>query len=639
MRALPPWSRPFLAAFLCGLAVLAFDSLVPTFSSPIRRLQYDLLFRHVRSDEPVDERIVVFLVDDTSLAGIGAYPIPRSMHAELMRGLRTARVGAVAWDFIFDIPGAGDPAFAAAMRKVPAVLALGAARLDPRAPPETDEALEAVRRFSVGSPLDMETWPAPEMRLTIQSIRRFLDAAAGAGHVATTVDEDGICRRVPLVIFAGGRILPSLGLAAAMSLLGVPSDDLAFDAGAVVIGEKTLKERAVRVPVDPEGNLLVSLAGDWFERIDHRSYFSQLESLREAPELMAEGLEGKLVVVGYSASAGGDFVAVPGGGHVPGVMVTVAIANTILTGRSLSEASAFPVAAATLLLPLLLAMFHARQRPVLAAAAAVLVILGLPVISAQFFALKGVFIPVAAPLAACALSAGLLAMLAHAREYARATRTSEILSRFVSPALLDELQARGSQRSLPAPRRVELAVLFVDIAGFTPFTEEQEPEVVSELLAGFYPMAMEELSRHSGTLDAFQGDGVLAYFGAPQPLIDKELQSVRAAAAIRNRFAEMDTERVRRGGQPLGIRCGIATGFAAVGYFGGGRRATYGVVGRAVNLASRIQGQGGPGEILLDRLTAKRVEDRVRLSALEPLKLKGIAKPVELWRVESEFGD
>ncbi|MEE8425345.1 MAG: adenylate/guanylate cyclase domain-containing protein, partial [Elusimicrobiota bacterium] len=304
--------------------------------------------------------------------------------------------------------------------------------------------------------------------------------------------------------------------------------------------------------------------------------------------------------------------------------------------RFLSEVPALPIAALTLLLPLLLAMLHTRRRPKIAAAATGAVLLALGLLSIALFAWKGIFFPAAAPIAACVLSAALLATRQHAKDYTRAARISTVLSRFVSPTLLEELDSRGTEQKLPPPRRVELTVIFVDIAGFTPFTEESDPEVVSQLLAEVYPMAMEELFRHQGTLDSFKGDGVLAYFGAPKPVEDKELKALKAAIAIRDRFAILDAERIRRGGQPLGIRCGITTGFVSVGYFGGERKGTYGVIGRAVNLAARIQGAGESGQVLLDRLTAKRVEDKAQLREIEPLTLKGIAKPVEVWLAESK---
>ena len=211
---------------------------------------------------------------------------------------------------------------------------------------------------------------------------------------------------------------------------------------------------------------------------------------------------------------------------------------------------------------------------------------------------------------------------------------AQALARFVSPSLLGQLDRAGWGRKLPPPRRQELTVLFVDIAGSTPFAEDNEPEVVAEFLAEFYEIAMTQLFARQGTLDAFAGDGMLAYFGTGDGGCPKETAAVETAIGIRAGFDELSRRRAQRGGDVLAIRCGITTGYVTIGTFGGDRFASYSVIGHHVNVAARIQAHAAPGKILTDKATAARLHDGFEKLALEPVALKGITKPVEVYCID-----
>jgi adenylate cyclase len=348
---------------------------------------------------------------------------------------------------------------------------------------------------------------------------------------------------------------------------------------------------------------------------------------------MAPGLAGKTVLVGDCQSPGSDFVSTPLDQSLPGSMVIFNTINTILTRQFITPTPKGLVLALTLMLPMVLGLVYEFGRPVLATAVGAVLVFVLVASCALLFYRHNLFVPIAGPVFAIVLAWGALSVTAHLQEHARSRGLATLLSRFVTPALLQEIQARGVGGHLPGVKRVELSILSIDVAGFTAFTDRAEPEEVSDFLASFYQMATEELVNHSATLDKFTGDGLLAYLGAPEPVDDKEHMAVATALAIQERFRQMSEDLVQQGKPQLRIRCGVASGRTTVGYFGGKKHAAYTVVGRAVNLSVRLQNHAEPGQILVDKQTAARLKGVLELQQLDAIQVKGIDRPIEVWLV------
>lgn len=629
-----------IIACCCGVLTWLAAHVAPRLSRPFDYLNYDLLLRHCGHEPAVDPRLLFLMIDDNTCRLLKDYPLKRSVHARLLRGLRMTRTERAVWDLIFDRSSPDDAELSAAMQQMPSLLPLGARIAGERAGAEEDHAArsaELVSRFGVGQSGQTGRDSVPEARLTLLPDPLILKAAQSAGHVAAVVDADGLCRRQTLLIRAGNLLLPSLGLAVAMEVLKVPPDDIVLNGDELVIGPRTMKP-PIRIPTDGRCGMLVNYVRDWQESLEIRSYATQLQSIEEYPKEMTETLAGKTVIIGQVQSGGTDFVATPLDPAAPGIVVILNAANTILTRQFITSASGGLVELLTIGLPLLLGGFYMMRKPLVSGLAAVVIVLTLLIASPVLFWAKSCFLPISIPLFATVLTAIILTSRALLLEHARATHVASLLARFVSPTLLRELERHGADRQLSRAARVEVSVLFIDITGFTSFADKVAPERTSELLAAFYPMVMEELARYQGTLDKFLGDGVLAYFGAPDALPCKERSALQAALAIQERFGRISQALVDQGFDRLKVRCGITTDYVTMGYLGGQQHAAYTVVGRAVNLASRLQGIAEPGQIALDSHTATRVRDLVKLQE-DTSPLKGFDKPVAVWRVLGKCGE
>jgi class 3 adenylate cyclase len=200
------------------------------------------------------------------------------------------------------------------------------------------------------------------------------------------------------------------------------------------------------------------------------------------------------------------------------------------------------------------------------------------------------------------------------------------LKRFFSPALAEAILAGGADDPLKTHRR-EIAVVFLDLRGFTAFAETAEPEEVMGVLREYHAEMGRLILEHEGTLERFTGDGMMVFFNDPVPVPDAAARAVRMALAMRERVSEM-IGKWRKQGFELDLGVGIAQGYATIGAIGFEGRMDYGAIGTVTNLAARLCGEAKPGQILASRRVAAQLEGQIDVEEIGDLTLKGFARPV-----------
>ena len=205
------------------------------------------------------------------------------------------------------------------------------------------------------------------------------------------------------------------------------------------------------------------------------------------------------------------------------------------------------------------------------------------------------------------------------------------LKRFFSPAVVDAILSSGGQ-SILSPHRREICYVFVDLRGFTAFTDSAEPEEVESVLKAYHAAMGALIAEHGGTVDRFAGDGILIFFNDPLPVPDAAGRATRMALAMQERFRSLKAEWAKLG-YDLDLGIGIAQGFATLGAFGYEGRVDYTAIGTVVNLAQRLCNKASPGEVLIDRKVRAAIDDAMRVDTLTPLNLKGYSHPVQAFRL------
>jgi class 3 adenylate cyclase len=202
--------------------------------------------------------------------------------------------------------------------------------------------------------------------------------------------------------------------------------------------------------------------------------------------------------------------------------------------------------------------------------------------------------------------------------------------RFVHPSVVEQLLHDPTQVKLGGKLQ-EVTVMFADMEGFTSMSEHVDPEQVLTLINRYHDLIVGLIQQHSGMIDKFLGDGLMALFNTPLPLADHTRHAVESALAIRAVLAEFHAELDPQ--QRMGINFGIHTGLAVVGNVGATQIMDYTAVGDTVNVAARLQGLARGSQILVSAAVYQQVEPWVTARAMGQVQVKNRQEAVMTYEI------
>ena len=221
------------------------------------------------------------------------------------------------------------------------------------------------------------------------------------------------------------------------------------------------------------------------------------------------------------------------------------------------------------------------------------------------------------------------------REQEKFARLAYSLSKYLSPQIWESI-FNGKRSVRLETQRKKLTVFFSDIKGFTELSEELEAEALTDLLNTYLNEMSKLALKYGGTIDKFVGDCVMVFFGDPNSLGAKQdaLAAVSMAIAMRKHMKVLRQQWRAQGiTKPLEIRMGINTGYCTVGNFGAETRMDYTIIGREVNLASRLESAAEIGEILISHETYSLVKDVIMCRDKGQIAVRGFTRPVQTYQV------
>jgi adenylate cyclase len=205
--------------------------------------------------------------------------------------------------------------------------------------------------------------------------------------------------------------------------------------------------------------------------------------------------------------------------------------------------------------------------------------------------------------------------------------------RYFSPNIASFIAEQQDAGKLPSQKQ-PVVVFFSDIRGFTPMSETMNPHEIAGLLTEYFTEMVDIVFEHSGTLDKFMGDAIMALWGAPIAHADDADRAMQCAIDQLDTLEKMNAKWKESGRQPLAIGIGINFGEVFAGNVGSNRRLEYTVIGDAVNTASRLCSSAGANEILISEPFYKALKKPPKVEALEPIQVKGKTKKVPVYRVK-----
>ncbi len=616
----------------------------------LRSRTFDL-YQRIKPREAALRPAVIVDIDEASLKALGQWPWPRTLLADLNTRLTRLGAAVIAYDIIFAEPDRLSPAVAAdSFRNLDA-----ATREELRKLPDNDTVFaDAIRQSRVvlgesGHHLPDGAGKPPPVGFAMMGPdpRRFLlsypglignlpvleQAAAGRGMLTMQPEPDGIVRRVPMLMIAQDTLMPAMTL----DMLRVVTRASAFRVNSNPAGVRSVAIPALDIPTDGQGQLWIH-----FAPYDAGRYVSAKDVLegRVPPERIAR----KLVLVGTSAVGLRDIKATPIDPAMSGVEVHAQVLESILS-KSVLARPGYAIGA-ELATAVLFGLTIIALGPVLGAA--MMVGLGALVSAAilagswVLFAQTRMMLDATFPLLATFLIYLTLIFTNYFREQLQRHRIRTAFGQYLSPELVSQLAHSHETLTLGGEDR-NMSIMFSDVRGFTTISElyKDDPQGLTTLMNNFLTPLTNAIIENQGTIDKYIGDAIMAFWNAPLTDRDHEANACRAALEMLRRVEVLNEQREKEAlasGQrfiPIRIGVGINTGRCVVGNMGSDLRFNYSVLGDAVNLASRLEGQSknyGVG-IIIGSGTAKAIGDKFATLELDKITVKGKTEPETVYTV------
>ncbi len=596
-----------------------------------------------------DDTIVHVDLNNTSIQQLNNFYLNRSHHAQVVRNLANMKAAAQLYDFIFAARSndTEDNAFIDSTSKAGNTYFGLAFEL------VTNESIKqkSDRTAKKINYLDHTKWNIVSKRDPVDfyiginplpTFEALASVSKGLGYLSIKCDPDGVFRRVPLLVRYEDAYYPSFPFRLICDYLGVPPEKIIIDAGTSITlkGAKRPGESAghdIVIPIDRYGNMRINFIGPW-ERMKHYNFIDVLRASedRYEMEIWKEELSGKIVLVSEVSTGSSDVGPVPTDTNFPLSGIHSNVIHDILTESFLRELSAHEMLLVEVIL-IIIVLFLSLQFSSLYFSLSTIAVSASYIFAASAGLLYGNLIfHIVRPL--LMITFALIAIVVYRyideeKEKMASIRQRDFIrttfGRYLSNEVVDELL--GSPRGLKMSGEIkEVTFLVSDLRGFTALSSKLSPHEIIDILNRYLDRMVEIIARYRGTVNELEGDGILAFFGAPLSGDDDQERAVACAIEMQNRMVEVNEEQRRLGLPELAMGIGINSGDVVVGNIGSVKRAKYSAIGSPINTAYRIESHTVGGQILISHGTYEAVRTQVNICGTMEVEFKGIDQPLTL---------
>lgn len=581
-----------LKLFMSAALALCASGLIDLVGDHWARPVYDLFFS-LRGPIPVTEKIAIVAIDEVSFDELNMqWPWPRSVHAKLLDTLFAHGAKTVGLDILFAEPSTEteDRALADAVSRHKDVV-LG------RDISYFFEPALGYEQVKIVSP---------------DSITDKMPQEPPTGFVSIAPDSDGYLRRLRLEFPDG----PAFSLAAVQRFLGGKSPPV------VELGWMNFTGPARHVPT-----------------------VSYYQALNPEEYLPPDFFKDKLVFVGVSASSEANLYAptadhflVPfsrlNGAYMPGVEVHANAALSILRNSFIRRTSPAAIRLFALFGGFLAGMLFLTFRPLQSTVLYGLIATSLLGASLYIFTAYNRDIAPVSILLSLTLSYLACPFLYYWFTYKQKAFIRKAFSTYLSPRLVSELIANPDRLELGGEES-EGTVVFLDLAGFTSFSEKLKPRELIELINRNLGECAEIILQHDGMIDKYIGDCIMAVWGVPVTIPDHAARACAAVNAIQENMKALSAKELAITGVNLSVRIGVNSGLLVAGNVGGEKHFNYTVLGNEVNLASRLEGINKfyGTDIIVSEATTRRVGEQFKFREVDIIRVVGQQKPTKIYQL------
>lgn len=618
----PILGRQLALSTLCLIFFLLLQNHLVNFEwvDRVESMLYDLKSKHASTDDStIDPRVVIVDVDEKSLLAEGQWPWPRARIADLLTTLtEDYQSPIIGIDFLFPeasrLSPDDDSILESALKKTPTVTA----QLFQLKRNTNSQHLEVA---NINSPLQAQM----NLGNIIQAqgyigITPTLQRAADSGHISIDIDDDGTTRNYLPIVEYSDELYPSLSLQMLNELFNLK--DIEISEGTGFLSPRLwLDSPLYKIPMDNSGRTLIPFNG----KEGRFHYISASEVLKKSVE--KEYLQGKIVVLGTSASGLFDLISTPWSASYPGVEIHAVMISSILDNHFIiiPQNENLILSILILLSWLLTSLLYLSKNTFISIAAPAAIAIVLTVSNFYIYKTYQINLSITAP----ALMMLALFLINTPAVAAKAIRQRQQIYRYfqdyVPRTVVDRLISESQHHIFPPEKRL-MTVMFMDIRGFTSISEELSPEQLSDLMHRIFSPVTRIIHDHNGTIDKYMGDAVMAFWGAPLEDPHHAENASKAAIAITNTLKQLNDELLITGYPTITAGIGINSGIMTVGNMGSDFRISYTVIGDSVNIAARLEDltKDLDADILLGEETQKRIaKSSMKAVSLGKINLRG----------------
>ncbi len=496
--------------------------------------------------------------------------------------------------------------------------------------------------------------------------------AKGMGNTEVNYDQDGVVRKVHLFQIYNDYLVPQLALPILFDELDIDKDKIEIVPGKYV---KMVdhSNNSFTIPINISNEMLINWPGKWvdlpfgqpvpfheilrYRRLQqaaqsYMAYAAENELTVEQQEIMEEtiaalkdsytsisNIQGKIVIIGLSAAAATDIGATALEPIVPLMITHGSLLNTIYQKAFLSTAKWYVNFIVILIMVSILFLSGIRIK---AAFPEILISTGLLLTMFVVFAitlnsgivLNYIFIITAAILSFIALIASKFILYDQQKNQIKST-----FMQYLSPDVVQQLVDNPELATLGGERK-EITAYFSDIQGFTSISEGMTPDMLVHLLNEYLTAMTDIILSHGGTVDKYEGDAIVAFFGAPIPHEDHAVRCCRAAVDMQKKLTELRAHWKTHDFPVILTRMGMNTGQAVVGNMGSQQRMDYTMMGDTVNLAARLEGANKAygSYTMISGSTYEAVKDDFLTRKLDLLQVVGKSEPIGVYELIDRKG-
>ena len=582
-----------LTGFLLLGSVLFLQIQKPTEFLTLKYFDYLMMSDPVKSDN----RITLVEIDEATVEHFGGYPLPRDVYANLLQ--KSLVSGLTVFFPDADVHGK-DEELAKALRSTNTILPFVASSRATGGGPHVGTA-------TIGGDPHPWLYKYPGILRTPSILE---SSTKGIGLLTAIPDEDGLVRKMPLVLSVESKLYPSFGLEILRILQGAKSYQLKVGDSGI----QALRVPPYTVPSDSRSNVYV----DWNRK------FNKVSAL--------DYKEGMIGIIGVTAEGVATQIPTPAGLLYPHEVQAMTISSMLDGETKTTPDWALGAELLTTLVAGIVLIFTSSLEffsiPFLA-----LILGGLFYASKTLFA-QGLLLDVSFVTLGLLIIFLVMTFYNFAEQYFLRLRIKQQFGTYLSPDMVKKLQENPKLLSLGGVTK-RLTFLFSDIRGFTPISEkyQSDPQGLTSLINRFLDNKTKIIMKHGGTIDKYMGDCIMAFWGAP---LDDEQQVENATKAIiemKESLEILNEELKEEGLDQINTGAGINTGLCVVGNFGSTNRFDYSVLGDAVNLAARLESQCKEydADVIISEYS---LVDGYDYKYLDEIIVKGKSEPIKIYTLQ-----